>query len=79
MKMHKLSLKADHSKRVTSLGTDKKGYQGNKPSMASIKTDNPPRTLLGKGNNLKPEGKLPKMATLKSGNSPRMNSFHNGY
>lgn len=79
MKMQKLSLKKDTSKRVTSPGKESKGHMGYKPKMASIKTDNPPRTLLGKGNKLKPEGIKPKMASIKTVNSPRLNSFHKGY
>lgn len=79
MKMNKISFKKDTSKRVTSPGADKKGYPGTKPKMSSIKKVNPPRTLLGKGNNLKPEGTLPKMSAIRTANSPRLNSFHKGY
>ncbi len=73
MKIKKLTLKKDNSARVTSSGKEAKSVKKYDRVINCFKEDTSKRTMLGKGNKLKPKGLKPKMADIKESNSPRAN------
>lgn len=79
MRLYKLSLKEDMSKRVSSPGKEKKNYQPKKVKMASMREGKNPTTMLGKGNMNKPSGALPYKVNQANVNSPRNNPYYGGY